>query len=126
MAASGASAGAAIDPRDGAHRPARRQRDRLREAHRARRGAAGRPGGEIGSGGALADRRGRAGVISEPKGRGAAWTEERGTSDEGRRCSEGGWGGGWGPGGEQEAELIPRRRKGRAGCASRTPAVGVR
>jgi hydrogenase expression/formation protein HypC len=26
--------------------------------------------------------------MSEPKGRGAAWTEERGTSDEGRRCLE--------------------------------------
>ena len=26
------------------------------------------------------------GASSEPKGRGAAWTEERGTSDEGRRC----------------------------------------
>ena len=24
--------------------------------------------------------------MSEPKGRGVAWTEERGTSDEGRRC----------------------------------------
>ena len=30
--------------------------------------------------------------MSEPKGRGAAWTEERGTSDEGRRRSEGGMG----------------------------------
>src|SRR5215472_10392571 len=30
-------------------------------------------------------------------GRGAAWTEERETSEEGRRCSEGGWGGGQGP-----------------------------
>src|SRR5215472_6160493 len=30
----------------------------------------------------------RAGV-SEPEGRGAAWTEERGTSDEGRRCLKG-------------------------------------
>jgi putative ABC transport system permease protein len=29
---------------------------------------------------------------SEPKGRGAAWTEERGTSDEGRRHHEGGMG----------------------------------
>jgi hypothetical protein len=27
--------------------------------------------------------------MSEPKGRGAAWTEERGTSDEGRRRLEG-------------------------------------
>ncbi len=26
------------------------------------------------------------GKHSEPEGRGAAWTEERGTSDEGRRC----------------------------------------
>ncbi len=26
--------------------------------------------------------------VSEPKGRGTAWTEERGTSDEGRRCLE--------------------------------------
>src|SRR5260370_9059172 len=26
---------------------------------------------------------------SEPEGRGAAWTEERGTSDEGRRCLKG-------------------------------------
>jgi Nitronate monooxygenase len=26
--------------------------------------------------------------VSEPKGRGAAWTEERGTSDEGRRRLE--------------------------------------
>jgi Polysulphide reductase, NrfD len=30
--------------------------------------------------------------MTEPKGRGAAWTEERGTSDEGRRSSEGGMG----------------------------------
>jgi ABC-2 type transport system permease protein len=30
--------------------------------------------------------------MSEPKGRVVAWTEERGTSDEGRRCSEGGMG----------------------------------
>ena len=30
--------------------------------------------------------------MSEPEGRGAAWTEERGTSDEGRRRSEGGTG----------------------------------
>ncbi len=30
--------------------------------------------------------------VSEPAGRGAAWTEERGTSDEGRRRSEGGMG----------------------------------
>jgi Mg-chelatase subunit ChlD len=30
--------------------------------------------------------------MSEPEGRGAAWTEERGTSDEGRRRSEGGMG----------------------------------
>jgi hypothetical protein len=27
--------------------------------------------------------------MSEPEGRGAAWTEERGTSDEGRRCPKG-------------------------------------
>jgi WhiB family redox-sensing transcriptional regulator len=27
--------------------------------------------------------------MSEPEGRGAAWTEERGTSDEGRRCLKG-------------------------------------
>src|SRR5260370_42363964 len=25
-------------------------------------------------------------AVSEPEGRGVAWTEERGTSDEGRRC----------------------------------------
>ncbi|HEX9538847.1 MAG TPA: ABC transporter ATP-binding protein [Streptosporangiaceae bacterium] len=31
-------------------------------------------------------------AMSEPEGRGAAWTEERGTSDEGRRRSEGGMG----------------------------------
>jgi len=30
--------------------------------------------------------------MSELEGRGAVWTEERGTSDEGRRCSEGGMG----------------------------------
>jgi len=30
--------------------------------------------------------------MSEPEGRGAAWTQERGTSDEGRRRSEGGMG----------------------------------
>src|SRR5260370_4569797 len=30
--------------------------------------------------------------MTEPKGRGAAWTEERGTSDEGRRHREGGTG----------------------------------
>jgi hypothetical protein len=40
--------------------------------------------------------------MSEPQGRGVAWTEERATSDEGRRRSEGGWGGGWGPEGERE------------------------
>ena len=55
--------------------------------------------------------------MSEPKGRdgdwteespasqrgaGAAWTDERGTSEEGRRRSGGGRGGGWGPGGERE------------------------
>jgi len=28
-------------------------------------------------------------TMSEPEGRGAAWTEERGTSDEGRRCLTG-------------------------------------
>src|SRR5215469_13050300 len=28
-------------------------------------------------------------LVSEPEGRGAAWTEERGTSDEGRRCLSG-------------------------------------
>jgi len=27
--------------------------------------------------------------MSEAEGRGAAWTEERGTSDEGRRCHKG-------------------------------------
>ena len=48
--------------------------------------------------------------MSELEGRGAAWTEERGTSDEGRRRSEGEWGGGWGPGGERET---PRERHGR-------------
>jgi 8-oxo-dGDP phosphatase len=31
-------------------------------------------------------------TMSEPEGRGAAWTDERGTSDEGRRRSEGGMG----------------------------------
>jgi hypothetical protein len=31
-------------------------------------------------------------IVSEPEGRGAAWTEERGTSDEGRRRHEGGMG----------------------------------
>ena len=41
--------------------------------------------------------------MSEPKGRGAAWTEERGTSDEGRRLHEGGMGR-W---------VGPRRRAGR-------------
>src|SRR5216683_4909834 len=40
--------------------------------------------------------------VSEPAGRGAAWTEERGTSDEGRRRSEGGMGRRAGPGGERE------------------------
>src|SRR5260370_14785088 len=45
---------------------------------RAGQGAAG--GGEEGRGGGLR--------MSEPKGRGVAWTEERGTSDEGRRCPE--------------------------------------
>ena len=40
--------------------------------------------------------------MSEPKGRDAAWTEERGTSDEGRRRSEGGMG----------RRVGPRRRAG--------------
>ena len=31
----------------------------------------------------------RVGTVSEPKGRGAAWTQERGTSDEGRRSLKG-------------------------------------
>ncbi len=39
--------------------------------------------------------------MTPPKGRGAAWTEERGTSDEGRRRSEGGMG----------RRAGPRRRK---------------
>jgi ABC-2 type transport system permease protein len=41
--------------------------------------------------------------MSEPKGRGAVWTEERGTSDEGRRCREGGMG----------RRVGPRRRAGK-------------
>jgi hypothetical protein len=49
--------------------------------------------------------------VSEPEGRGAAWTEERGTSDEGRRRMKGEWGGGRGPGGEREAE---NERRGKA------------
>jgi len=47
--------------------------------------------------------------LSEPEGRGAAWTEEpsgeQSTSDEGRRRSEGGRGGGWGPAGERETPV---------------------
>jgi len=42
--------------------------------------------------------------MSEPEGRGVAWTEERGTSDEGRRRSEGGKG----------RRAGPRRRAGDA------------
>src|SRR6266568_8082568 len=44
-------------------------------------------------------------LLSEPKGRGADWTEERGTSDEGRRRSEGGMG----------RRVGPRRRAGNTG-----------
>ena len=40
--------------------------------------------------------------MSELEGRGAAWTEERGTSDEGRRRLKDG---GAGPVGERETEL---------------------
>ena len=47
--------------------------------------------------------RGAARGTREPKGRGAVWTEERGTSDEGRRRSEGGMG----------RRAGPRRRAGR-------------
>jgi hypothetical protein len=41
--------------------------------------------------------------MSEPKGRDAAWTKER--SEEGRRRSEEGWGGGRGPQAERENEI---------------------
>ena len=50
--------------------------------------------------------------MSEPKGRGAAWTEERGTSDEGRRRSEGGMG-----------RWVGRRR--RAGYTAGATAAGA-
>src|ERR1700730_7021210 len=52
-------------------------------------------------------------AVSEPEGRGAAWTEERGTSDEGRRRSEGGMG----------RRAGPRRRAGDAVSAARQPAL---
>jgi len=48
--------------------------------------------------------------MSELEGRGAAWTEERGTSDERRRRSEGGWGGAWCPGGERDTAAAPPLR----------------
>jgi uncharacterized OB-fold protein len=44
--------------------------------------------------------------VPEPKGRGAAWTEERGTSDEGRRRSEGGTGRRAGPRRREEIEPV--------------------
>jgi uncharacterized OB-fold protein len=44
--------------------------------------------------------------VPEPKGRGAAWTEERGTSDEGRRRNEGGMGRRAGPRRREEAEPV--------------------
>jgi hypothetical protein len=44
----------------------------------------------------------------EPKGRGAVWTEERGTSDEGRRCSEEGMG-----------RWVGTRRRARQHCVRR-------
>ena len=52
--------------------------------------------------------RGAARGTREPKGRGAAWTQQRGTSDEGRRRSEGGMG--------RCARYLrrPRRRAGRS------------
>ena len=46
--------------------------------------------------------------MSAPKGRGGDWTEERGTSDEGRRCSEEGMG----------RRAGPRRRKGSTAWAN--------
>ena len=42
--------------------------------------------------------------VSEPEGRGAAWTQQRGTSDEGRRRSA------WGMGGGGGSLVIPSRQ----------------
>src|SRR5204862_1561600 len=76
-------------------------RREVRRRRRARRGA-GQPSGPRGlprlRGNRLAQRRHphrrgrrpRRPVMSEPKGRGDAWTDERGTSEEGRRRLEGG------------------------------------
>ena len=50
------------------------------------RDAAGAPEDEGGTGRRVGPRRQAGSTASEPPGRGAAWTEERGTSDEGRRC----------------------------------------
>jgi NAD(P)H-dependent flavin oxidoreductase YrpB (nitropropane dioxygenase family) len=47
--------------------------------------------------------------VSEPKGRGAEWTEERGTSDEGRRRSEAGMGRRVGPRRRAEGTVIRTR-----------------
>ena len=58
----------------------------------------------------------------EPKAAGAAWTDERGTSEEGRRRSEGGWGGGRGP---EASEKIEHRWP-FGGIAARPGANGAR
>ena len=51
-----------------------------------------------------------------------AWTEKRGTSDEGRRRSEGGRGGGWGPQASDTALSEPQGRlKVRPGGEQGTP-----
>jgi hypothetical protein len=44
--------------------------------------------------------------MSELEGRRAAWTEERGTSDEGRRRSEGGWEAGGAPEASGEHRMV--------------------
>ena len=60
-------------------------------------------------------------VRSEPEARGAAWTEERGTSDEGRRRSEGGTGR-W-AGRRRRAREAPSEPEG-PGCAEDHPQAG--
>jgi ABC transport system ATP-binding/permease protein len=73
-AAPGAPAGPADGPRGQPVRRAGRERDRLREAHLARRRAQGRPGGKVRSRRTLARRRGRARrlILTRPRRTGRA------------------------------------------------------
>ena len=85
-AAPRAPAGTALRPRDRAHRPASRQRHRLREAHHARRRPQGHPGRESRPRRTLADRSRRARTPERAKGPPAPpGLRSDEASDEGRR-----------------------------------------